>query len=610
MAFTESAKTNSAAAAVPPLPTPGGKSRKVELPTQLGAPGRRNAIRNIARRSPAMFVFLFISWTSAVAWFGPRLLASMAAATGPISAFGQAYFIVFVCIAWLYGLYNISVVLFALYARLANQSRPAQRLSTQPPAVAVLYTTCNDFVEAGAASCAALDYPDYHVYVLDDSTDPQVKQRIDRFASRYGHVSVIRRGDRAGFKAGNLNNALRNVVREPYFAIADSDEILPRDFLKRLVPRMEADPNCGFVQANHKCIRHGTKLQRDMCKGIDIHWKWYQPLRNRFGFVMFLGHGALLRTRCWDEVGGFPELVSEDLAYAIAIRERGFYGQFAEDVTCLEEFPQSVRAFRVRHAKWTRGTCEFLHRMSLPLLRSKNISWSEKLDILFPTANLPLTLFFFLFMIITAIVMPLAIGERAAVTFELGGSNISMPVMRMPDELNVLYTWDFFAMTLLALVSPLVCFILAMWRTPLKLLRFLAHSTSLYAALAPLSTICVLGYVVTRHAHFHVTGDSTGGTRTGTYWKDTHPDGDTTQRLEWLAAWIFFLGALASFQIALLGLAIAYSLLAVMHNADWGRPGLQTLVWLPFALIATGIALGGLSLMGMQPVFFGFGFHF
>ena len=47
-----------------------------------------------------------------------------------------------------------------------------------------------------------------------------------------------------------------------------------------------------------------------------------------------------------------------------------------------------------------------------------------------------------------------------------------------------------------------------------------------------------------------------------------------------------------------------------MHNSDWGRPGIQTMTWIPFTLICTGIGLGGASLLGLQPVFFGFGFHF
>ena len=317
--------------------------------------------------------------------------------------------------------------------------------------------------------------------------------KIDRFAARYDHVQVVRRENRAGFKAGNLNHALGNVVQEPLFVIADSDEILPRDFLRVLVPRINGDPDCGFIQANHRCLQRGTKLQRDMCHGVDVHGKWYQPLRNRFGFVMFLGHGAILRRNCWQMVGGFPEVVSEDLAYAIAIREQGYYGTFAEDVTCFEEFPETVRSFRVRHVKWTRGTCEFLHRYGIDLLRSNRMPWSEKLDILFSMANLPVTLFFFLYMVIAAIVLPVAIGERNILTIEAFRTSFDIPVMLMPQGMNILYTWDFFLITVCALLSPILCFILEMWRRPLRLLRFLTHSTSLYAALAPLSTMSVLG---------------------------------------------------------------------------------------------------------------------
>jgi len=586
-------------------------SRVQESRIQLAASQQQN-FKRIANRSSAMFVTLFGLWFTALYWFGPRLVQSLDAADGPISIFAQGYFVFFVTVAWLYGLYNLSVVLFAAYNRWRERStiaEPIELVNFHPP-VAVLYTTCNDFVEAGAASCVRLKYPNFRVYILDDSSDENEMRRIDRFAAKHESITVVRRPERRGFKAGNLNYALQHIIEEPLFVIADSDEILPQNFLSVLVPRISADPDCGFVQANHKCIRQGTKLQRDMCRGIDIHWEWYQPLRNRFGFVMFLGHGALLRKSCWDEVGGFPELVSEDLAYAIAIREKGYYGTFAADVTCLEEFPSSVRAFRLRHVKWTRGTCEFLHRYAMRLIRSKNVSLPEKLDILFPTANLPLTLFFFVFMIMTAIVLPVTIGERAIVTFELGANTLRLPVVRMPEAMNVLYTWDFFAMTVVALVSPLLCFVLAMRRTPFKLLRFLAHSTSLYAALAPLSTICIVGYAITGKARFLVTGDASKQANASNYLSETHPDSVTTQRLEWLAAWIFLVGALVSFQIALLGLAIGYALLAVMHNSDWGRPGIQTMTWIPFTFICTGIGLGGISLFGLQPVFFGFGFHF
>jgi cellulose synthase/poly-beta-1,6-N-acetylglucosamine synthase-like glycosyltransferase len=107
----------------------------------------------------------------------------------------------------------------------------------------VLYTTRNDFVETTALSCASLDYEHYSVNILDDSSDREIMRKIDRFASRFEHVQVVRGKDRQGFKAGNLNHALAGVVTEPLFVVADSDEIPPRDFLSTVVPRINGDPN-------------------------------------------------------------------------------------------------------------------------------------------------------------------------------------------------------------------------------------------------------------------------------------------------------------------------------------------------------------------------------
>lgn len=572
-------------------------------------------------RKPYMFQFIFVFWIAALLWFGPRLIELVQTAKTPLIAFTLGYFAIFTTLAWLYGLYNIGVVIFSsAYRRFTSEWAPAA-CDTQPP-VAVLYTTCNDFVEESARSCLKIDYAEFHLYILDDSTSDAHKKRIDRFAQENTEqVTVIRRPDRTGFKAGNLNYALTTCVSERYFAIIDADELVPVDFLARLVPYLEADPDCGFVQANHRCQQRGaTRLQRDMHLGIDVHWKWYQPLRNKFGFVMFLGHGALLRRSCWEKIGGFPEIVSEDLAYAIALREEGYYGVFAEDVMCVEAFPETVRAFRIRHVKWTRGTCEFLHHWGLRLMRSRKIPLAEKLDILFPTVNLPLTFFFFIFMVLAGLVLPLALGGYQTMTIELGGMGLSFGMLSLPPEMVKIFTPDFYAITILTLVAPILCFVFELWRTPVRLARFLGNSTALYAALSPLSSICVIGYMMTRRAHFLVTGDvkaATGqvahlsrGQAVRKFFSETHPDFRGVQYFEWLSASIFLAGAIISFQIALVGLSIGFFLLPVMHHTGWDNTILRRIDYLPSILIAFGIGLGGLGLFGLQPVLFGFGFHF
>ena len=582
-----------------------------------------------ANRKPYLYLTVFVIWGLLLAVFHPRLVSILDDAQGMFQWMSLGYFIVFVEIAWLYGMYNICIVLFSIIDRaIPNPQAFAYDVSSPMPEteVAVLYTTCNDFIEDSARSCVDLDYKNFKIYILDDSSKQEYKNRIDAFAKRYGgdKIKVIRREDRSGYKAGNLNNALTHHVTEPLFAIVDADEILPRDFLLRLVPRLMSDENCGFVQANHICINTDEfKLKKDMYLGVDIHWKWYQPLRNRFGFVMFLGHGALLKTSCWKQVKGFPELVSEDLAYAIAIRELCYYGTFAEDVVCQEDFPETVRAFRIRHIKWTRGTCEFLAQYMMRLIKSRNVSMVEKMDILFPTINLPMTFFFFLFMINSGIVMPLMMGQQQDVTFVLSGSEYVFPLIMLPEYFTKLYHWDFFLVTVITILAPVFCFILELHNKGARLFKFLCHSTALYATLSPMTTVAVFGYLLTGKARFLVTGDKDDGApeadnkashglwqKTVQFLSETHPDHKGLHTAEFLVGLFFLIVAIMSFQVAFVGLAIGFMLMPFMYRFGWDHAVAKVLVWVPFSLILIGISMGGMGVLGVYPVMFGYGFHF
>lgn len=579
----------------------------------------------------ALYGFIFGMWLFAVIWFQPRLWLLMDMAYNTPSKIALMAFIGFINFAWLYGLYNIGIVLFAWFYQLFPKklaSAPRIELKTFP-SVAILYTTCNDFLEESVQSCVEQDYPSYKVYILDDSSNQVYKDQVDAFAAKYpGLVEVVRRPDRKAFKAGNMNHGLSRVATdEPYFAIADADEILPPDFLSKLVPVMEADDTCGFVQANHRANPNTkSKLAQDLGVGIDIHWKWYQPLRNDYGFVMFLGHGALLRRKCWEEIGGFPDIVSEDLGFAIKIREKGYRGRFVEDVICFEDFPDTVRAFRIRHMKWTRGTSEFLSKMGGWLLRAKNITWAEKFDILFPTLNLPLTFLYFLFMLNANLVLPYFFGEWADVTYVLAGQEIVFPVMLLNSGFEVIYDWDFFAITLLTFFAPVLCFIIALIHKPIKLFKFLSHSTALYAALSPLSSLGVIAYMISGKAIFLVTGDvkqeSTNQEKIKVDWlgnikasyqkfiTKSHPDQNVVQWFEVLTGLGFIIVCIYMFQISFLGLCLAFILLPIMHHLGWENKWVKKLVYVPFCLILLGIALASLSMLGMQAVFFGYGFHF
>ncbi|GAB4497484.1 MAG: hypothetical protein OHK0019_31200 [Saprospiraceae bacterium] len=601
--------------------------------------------------NPVMYLTIFTAWVASLVWFQPRLLLLLDMAYDLPSRIALWAFIGFIDFAWLYGMYNIGVVTFAIFYRLLRNPTPdpspdgrggsaldapkgatplpsAEGSGVGLPPVAILYTTCNDFVEESVESCVRQDYPNYRVYILDDSSQQEFRDRVDAFAAQYpGLVQVVRRPDRKAFKAGNMNHGLAHFAHEPYFAIADADEILPSDFLTKTVAVLESDPTCGFVQANHRANPDDpSPLAQSLGVGIDIHWKWYQPLRNDFGFVMFLGHGALLRRDVWEKIGGFPDIVSEDLGFAIHARELGYRGRFLEEVICYESFPDSVRAFRIRHMKWTRGTSEFLRKKMGWLIRAKNISWTEKLDILFPTLNLPLTLLYFLFMLNANLALPYFFGYRQDLTFVLGGSEFLVPIITLDPNFQVIYGWDFYLITLLTFFAPVLSFVFALASRPLKLFRFLSHSTAMYAALTPLSSIGVLAYLISGKAFFLVTGDQQQAehldkTKSNSWLKNirsgwqaflakSHPDTRLVQGFEILTGLAFGIASLVMFQISFMGLCLAFLLLPLMHHLKWENRLVRGLVYVPFALIILGVLLSGFSVFGMKAVFFGYGFHF
>lgn len=579
--------------------------------------------------SPHLYISILAMWIACVFWFHPRLISLLDMAIGPLSYVSLLFFILFIEFAWLYGLYNIGIIIFALIYRYFHTGRnipvPSQ-IKGQEAAVAILYTVCNDFARKSAESCVKQAYPTFKVYVLDDSSDPTCKAEVDAFARDYADlVQVVRRPDRKAFKAGNMNHGLsRAAISEPYFAIADADEILPPDFLTKLVPIMENDPACGFIQANHRANpAQKGKLAKNLGIGIDLHWKWYQPLRNKYGFVMFLGHGAILRRTCWEEIGGFPDIVSEDLGFAIRIREKGYRGRFVEDVVCYEDFPEDVRSFRIRHMKWTRGTCEFLYKEAGALIKSKKITWMEKLDILFPTLNLPLTLLYLLFMINANLLMPALFGFEQILTLEIANQNLTIPITVLHAGFNSIFTWDFFLITLITFFAPVFCFLIGLIHKPLRLFQFLSHSTALYAALGPLSSIGVFSFLFTGKAIFLVTGDKNQqfesekqgvGGKLKQSWKDlltkSHPDHPVIQGIEVLIGCLFIWACIRLAQISFLGLCLAFILLPLMHHIRWENKIIRPILYLPFLLILLGLCLGGMSVLGMSTVFFGYGFHF
>ena len=215
---------------------------------------------------------------------------------------------------------------------------------------------------------------------------------------------------------------------------------------------------------------------------------------------------------------------------------------------------------------------------------------------------------------------PFVLGQVETVTFVVMGQELTAPVLTFREGATRIFGLDFYAITLMTIVAPILCFIIELARRPLQLLRFLGHSTALYAALSPLSFASVVGYAATGKAQFHVTGDAKGNgarkrpaglaAQLGRLAGETHPDSDAVQNFEKIIGLAFLVSAVATLQVSFIGVALGFMLLPMLHRAGWGNGPLRILAWAPFTMIALGVMFGALGVAGLQPVFFGFGFHF
>lgn len=249
------------------------------------------------------------------------------------------------------------------------------------------------------------NYNNFKVIILDDSSTELYQQKIDSFSKKYD-IEVVRRKCRDGFKAGNLNNYLINNKDYDYFIILDSDEIIPPEFCTKSLEYFAHYEEIGIVQGNHISTRNRTKFMERFSLGVDAHWPTYQGIKQSFGFMSFLGHGAMVSRECFEKVGKFPELVAEDLCFSIEARLEDYYVAFAEDIICEEQYPIDYFAFKKRHLKWTGGNLEFIQKYSLKLFLSKRLTWFEKLDVMLFTFSLPMSSLFFLFLTINLIIFP------------------------------------------------------------------------------------------------------------------------------------------------------------------------------------------------------------
>ncbi|TQD79250.1 hypothetical protein C1H46_035203 [Malus baccata] len=133
------------------------------------------------------------------------------------------------------------------------------------------------------------------IQVLDDSTDPTIKQMVElecqRWASKGINIRYQIRETRGGYKAGALKEGLkRSYVKHcEYVAIFDADFRPEPDYLRRAIPFLVHNPDIALVQARWRfgCESLSSPNSQSQCHLLHVI-RHDQMLEMRARFVILL----------------------------------------------------------------------------------------------------------------------------------------------------------------------------------------------------------------------------------------------------------------------------------------------------------------------------------
>ena len=271
-----------------------------------------------------------------------------------------------------------SFVLLLFHFRFKKKEKRTRRGLKRLPVVTVQLPIYNEkFVVHRLLKCVmSLDYPKakLEIQVIDDSNDETtriVEDLIKAYQIENYDIKHIRRGTRAGFKAGALQYGLER-ARGQYVAIFDADFMPPPDFLKELLPEFLTH-RVGGVQARWGHLNYDDSfLTRSQAIGLDNHFIMEQRLRSRAHcFVNFNGTCGLWLKQAVIEAGGWQgDTLAEDLDLSYRVQLKGWTIAYRDDFVVPGELPENAYSYRIQQNRWAKGTIQVARKLLPLVLRS------------------------------------------------------------------------------------------------------------------------------------------------------------------------------------------------------------------------------------------------
>src|SRR2546425_2622784 len=265
-------------------------------------------------------------------------------------------------------------------------------------------------IERLLSALERLDYPEYEVVVVDDSTDDSLTI-LDAWSAKSG-FKILHRPNRRGFKGGALGEALMATdSKAEYVVVFDADSVPFPDSIDRFLPHFY-DANGAEKHANRKSNGGGANdAAQDLRRRADVaavqSYQWHvlnkseswlteavraeyagsymieRPFQDAIGSLkMIAGTDYMIRADILREVGWGTSL-TEDWELTLKLYARGYkvvYTPWAETpAECVSTFSRLAR----QRMRWAEGHTYNVRKWFLPIMLSPSVKPLEKVEFLF-----------------------------------------------------------------------------------------------------------------------------------------------------------------------------------------------------------------------------------
>ena len=267
-------------------------------------------------------------------------------------------------------------------------------------------------IERLLTALSKLDYSNYEVVVVDDSTDESV-ELLQRWRRRK-RFKILHRTSRSGYKGGALREALKLMdPRTEYVVVFDADSVPFPDSIERLLPLFyrvsDGTSSRRFNAAfgvNEPPSEPGQIKRRAEVAAVQSY-QWHvlnkseswlteavrveyagsymieRPFQDAIGSLkMIAGTAYMIRADVLREVG-WGTSITEDWEMTLKLYARGYkvvYTPWAETpAECVSTFARLAR----QRMRWAEGHTYNVRRWFLPIIGSPLVSPIEKLEFLY-----------------------------------------------------------------------------------------------------------------------------------------------------------------------------------------------------------------------------------